>query len=90
MNRTFVSYRRKGGETMTVQEYIKAYCPNPSVLTKNEIEQIEYYKEFKDIFMIEFNKKGHLIFRQRYPDFPLYFSAIILFTSIIVFGFAIS
>lgn len=36
---------------------------------------------------LEYNKKGHLIFRQRYPNLPLYISILTLIINIIVYLF---
>lgn len=68
----------------TIIEYICHYCPNPSVLTKRELKIIEDAYKRNDLIWIEFNKKGHLVFRQRYPNFPTYFSAFALSVNVIV------
>lgn len=68
----------------TIIEYICHYCPNPSVLTKRELKIIEDAYKRNDLIWIEFNKKGHLIFCQRYPNFPTYFSVFALSVNVIV------
>lgn len=72
-----------------IKEYINRYCPHPEVLTSNEITQIMYYSDEKNINMIEFKKNGHLIFRQRYPNFDTWFSLFTLVISMIVFLFKV-
>lgn len=67
-----------------IDEYINHYCPNPNVLTQNEIKQIKYYYKYVTINAVEFNKKGHLIFRQRYPYFPVYLSCLSIVITLLV------
>lgn len=67
-----------------VREHIEHYCPYPEVLTKQEIKNINLLYQKGSLYMVEFNKKGHLIFRQRYPNFPLYFSGFALLINIII------
>lgn len=72
-----------------IDEYINHYCPNPSVLTQNEMKQIKYYYRYLGIDAVEFNKKGHLVFRQRYPYLPIYLTslALVIEVLIILLGF---
>lgn len=71
-------------EDLAIREYIDHYCPNPKILTQNEMKQIKYYYKYVTINAVEFNKKGHLIFRQRYPNFPIYLSCLSIVITLLV------
>ena len=73
--------------TKEITEYIDHYGKGVEILSDNELKQIEYYAYKNELYLIEFNKKGHLVFRQRYPNFPLYISIIALVINVIVYIF---
>lgn len=68
-----------------IADYIKRYSSNPDILTEKEIRRIKNYELEDNLNYVEFNKKGHLVFRQRYPYFPLYFSIFALLVNVIIF-----
>lgn len=69
------------------KKYIEMIGGNWDELTKNEMKIIHQYNKSGQLEIIEFNKKGHLVFRQRYPLFPLYFSIFSLVISMLSWAY---
>lgn len=66
---------------MTAKEIAEVHEVDYEKLTKNEIKQINRMIYFGKEELIEFNKKGHLIIEQRYPNLPIYISLLAIVIS---------